>query len=117
MTYKLAKQLKEAGFPIKDREECEIGNCWENGHEHCYPTLSELIEECAVSGCKEIMITNEVYDCNGWEAWGNKKKGRWNRMGERGADIEVNGATPEEAVANLWLKLNESKRDTTTRKD
>jgi hypothetical protein len=111
MTYELAKKLKDAGFP-QDKKEGkfidDIGNYDEMGmYKIIYiPTLSELIEECAVSGCKEIMITNETYSCNGWEAWGNKKDSFGARMGERGADIEVSGDTPEEAVANLWLKLN-----------
>lgn len=52
MTYELAKQLKEAGYPQKDMR-CSY--CKEHEYENCtqcedavdaFPTLSELIEVC-----------------------------------------------------------------------
>jgi hypothetical protein len=85
MTYELAKQLKDAGFPfIKcEHDESSIK----------IPTLSELIEACG-AGFDHLMRVDE-----GFLAFPN--------------DIDVKndgedylGKTPEEAVAKLWLKLN-----------
>ena len=88
MTYELAKQLKDSGFPLKDPT-CE--SCKEYGVScgASYPTLSELIEACG-----------EHFDClyNRGEDWGASHfaNGRTQAIGK----------TPEDAVANLWLALN-----------
>lgn len=102
--YELCKQLKDAGFPQKP--ECHAGYTEEGGRillqkrkDFIYPpTLEELIEACG-----------EGFDCLGrhldtprgngqtWLAWSNRM--------ENG----MFGATPEEAVANLWLELNKTK--------
>ena len=107
MDYGLAKELKDAGFPIKDL--CRVtqyatGN---NGEYECaytelpafesgsysslYPTLSELIEACGEHFESLVKIkTNDGYE---WKS--------------RGYNYPNNGCkTPEEAVARLWLALN-----------
>ena len=113
MTYELAKELKEAGFP-QTGEHLDYDRCpymiypndiddgvSKNG---CYvPLLEELIEACGYNfGALIYRFQDQnigwIYECI---------KG----------NIKTQGVTPEEAVVNLWLKLNESKRDTTTRKD
>jgi len=87
MNYKLAKQLKDAGFPQNIKED-EIR--WTKGFENIKnPTLSELIEECG----KEFKSLERAKRSRTWWAFGF------------GA-INVNAKTPEEAVAKLWLKLN-----------
>lgn len=81
MDYSLAKKLKDAGFPIT----------WHIRTESLlpYPTLSELIEAC---GKEFLSLVNNDRDDNCWGA----------------EDTDGNryyGSTPEEAVANLWLRL------------
>lgn len=103
MNYELAKKLKDAGFPMKTTELELYGSTpsrflapAEEGGFYNEPTLSELIETC---GSKFDRLTrNEMTDDSAvWRvdcydmAVGN--------FGE--------GSTPEEAVANLWLALNE----------
>ena len=77
ITYELAKKLKEAGFKSKD-----------NAY---IPTLEELIEACIEFGRPiEIVINPDIKS--------SAKEG--------GRPDHYNGNSPEEAVANLWLKLN-----------
>ena len=103
MTYELAKELKEAGFPehVFDGEHCKR-DCWlrdgigRKEHLHC-PSLSELIEACG----KDFYSVNQnaTSDGKGWsaESWSI-------------GDIET-GTTPEEAVARLWLALQPTKQE------
>lgn len=81
MKQKLTKKLRDAGF-----------------YTFTLPTLSELIDACG----EDFMLTNE---CGRWEAW-KESNNSTIRMGECGAKYECSGATPEEAVANLWLAIN-----------
>lgn len=103
MTYELAKQLKEAGFPQEERDGVVSGKSdYIGNHEEAYfPTLSELIEAC---GEKLKSLDHEPV---GWFALATiefpchdgctrKANAMW-------------GETPEEAIANLWLKLNKKK--------
>ena len=104
MNIKLAKQLKEAGFPIKklkdgDGEGKIINYSDDIAHsDFAYqPTLSELIEACG-----EHYFSME-------EGSGEKIiKGEWYAK-KRDKNIRAEGKTPAEAVAKLWLKLNEKK--------
>jgi hypothetical protein len=95
MTYELAKQLKDAGFPLKTTnfeykemvtEAFKINDLW-----YLFPTLSELIEACG-----------DGYFCL-------EGRGRWIAECPHSTLrtlIQGEGSTPEEAVANLWLELN-----------
>lgn len=101
MNYELAKKLKDAGFPQGGRG--WVFNLVDDGPEYDevwttveYPTiqtraatLSELIAACGADFNMLIRVDNED-----WYA-GNY------------TDIKKDGTTPEEAVANLWLALNE----------
>lgn len=94
MTYELAKQLKDAGFPLNDP-------LYEG-----YPTLSELIE--AVKG--EKMHTFELTFNQEWATYEPANEdGPW---AARYYDLtpvgfyEAGAKTPEEAVAHLWLALS-----------
>lgn len=99
MTYELAKQLKDAGFPQHDyTEECNLYRCihksgWRDGPQEsvCFPRLNELIEVCVHFRLLEKEIG--YWRTCGWET--NLKD-----------SIEEYGSTPEEAVAKLWLALN-----------
>ena len=118
MTYELAKELKDYGFnqlgngfyrciheerifDLKNGEK-SICDCRYFPLQRCLyvPTLSELIEECG-DNCR-LLIKNPNND---WEAgYGFDYYLYDNRINEkRPSSI---GNTPEEAVANLWLKLN-----------
>lgn len=108
MTYELAKELKEAGFPQEDHHHGTddfIGE--EAGEMVAIPTLSELIEACGdgillfkghtwiavrFNGCYGIYDDVGIPPYSGWidDMFDNYSEGN----------------TPEEAVAKLWLALN-----------
>ena len=108
MTYELAKQLKDAGFPQRGKgivfeSENEVLH-YEHiayGNQVYIPTLSELILACGdrfedLTKTIRQIAPYEMEDC-------------WTSMGllrEPHDYITVEGKTPEEAVAKLWLQLN-----------
>lgn len=109
MDYQLSRKLKDAGFHQGHPVDHHLGGVWidkddikeyhESGYpDECYvPTLSELIEACGES----FESLNRNQD-QGWDAWGI-----YDCCEEHGAGRKIlNGDTPEEAVANLWLELN-----------
>jgi hypothetical protein len=92
MDYELAKQLKEAGFQqnIKASDAYFMEDGRNNGNKIKIPTLEELIE--ASVHPVELLRLTEI------------SKGKW---GASRTDEEYyHGATPEEAVARLYLALN-----------
>lgn len=97
MKYELLKRLRDAGFPHYwgtawlPETPIEIAERW-------YPTLSELINACTESGAK--FQVGQTYT----EPWNARIQKILN-----GVYYERNGDTPEEAVAELWLALNEKK--------
>lgn len=119
MNYDLARRLKEAGFPqyhLQNRSGYfwDFDKSWwhtlENDHpdeeDSIYsPTLSELIEACPkiwkIEEWFEGDFTLQFY--NPREQWfvGYASTDDW----YEGPNGE--GSTPEIAVAELWLKLNE----------
>lgn len=113
MNYKLAKKLKDAGFPqtitgtqyyaapinvITDND--DISN---RIREWVYsPTLPELISACgdAQEGSGFLFFSHYLTDSKRrWYAEGRKvTEGRINK-------ISSTGSSPEEAVAELWLSM------------
>lgn len=104
MNYDLAKQLKEAGFTQSGKGELTLhagrtdivptGNGTHTVDAEAlvyHPTLTELIGACR-GGFGALMVGPGL--------------GTWTA---RGNGIEIHTATPEEAVANLWLALNSSR--------
>ena len=96
--YELAKKLKNAGFPVKEFEDHSINMV--TGRTFDTPTLSELIEAC--DGRFNLNhFPDHIYPNEQWEAtlyrYGNSNEGK----------IIVHGITPEEAVAHLWLALQD----------
>lgn len=89
LPYEKAQELKDAGFLQHDHyyDDDHIFPCTDT---LCVPTLEELIEACP----KPIMI--HIHE-NACQAFDDTETYTMN-SGE--------GATPEEAVANLWLALN-----------
>jgi hypothetical protein len=104
MTYELAKQLKDAGFPqgveegayfiYNDGKRLEGAFKTERSAEISkVPTLSELIEAC---GFNFLSLNRSA---NGeWRAYSNTEASAAVNNIKR-----VFGSTPEEAVARLWL--------------
>ena len=123
MDYELAKKLKDAGFPQRDPNGikpfpnytgygCGFVYPLEDGQEQCYaPTLSELIEAC---GDNFFSLTYAVYENDGTETSPQKS---WianisvTKIGHAvfNDNFHQIGATPEEAVARLWLSLRGEK--------
>lgn len=103
MTFETAKKLKDAGFPqtgenmvshLSMKEKFNASIMGESLGYVCIPTLSELIEACK-NELDEIIIyiTYNLTEVQGINP-------------TYGYDLSVEGSTPEEAVANLWLELN-----------
>jgi len=101
MTYELAKELKDAGFPLREKSPEDFAITCAGGKIvaeaiiidgfRCFlPTLDELIEACGtwidIYGFKDM-----------WSAT--------NKTAEANANIFY-GSTASEAVARLWLALN-----------
>ena len=90
MTYKTAEKLKEAKFPFLWNYEPQALAFRE------YPSLSELIEACG-----DVFYELQQKPIKeGWEA---------TAFLSLETHAEGKGDTPEEAVANLWLRLNDKK--------
>lgn len=93
MKYELAKKLKEAGWP--QDHDCIDGKDLGGGMTGgclclpAIPTLSEFIEACGSDFNMLIRIDSEDWYASDY------------------TDIKEGGSTPEEAVANLWLALDE----------
>lgn len=83
MTYELLKQLHDAGFPLSG-----------------YTGLSELIEACGDG----FHLLRAVREFEGGEDMWSATNLPDNAIGNHIARL---GSTPEEAVAKLWLALNE----------
>ncbi len=106
MTYELAKELKDAGWP--QDHDCIDGKQLGGGAVGAclcvptMPTLSELIEAC---GDNLILLKRDTKDY--WRATGyGDTKGLRFRGTVVYQDLVTNGSTTEEAVARLWLVLN-----------
>ena len=110
MDYTTAKKLKEVGFPQKSGVDYksvlyidpdgQLNEWGETIHiEAVYlPTLSELIEACG----------GDYHDFH--LKW---RSGFWWAVCSIGESPDLDwcqGSTPEEAVANLWLALQESSK-------
>jgi len=102
MNYKLAKQLKEAGFDQLNYDgdgKLSPGIKNNEGKEYNYevvyiPTLSELIDACEPFITRIFRIDFDI------------KTGKTKTWGAGNEDIFFIGKTKKEAVAKLWLKIN-----------
>jgi len=93
MDYKLAKELKDAGFPQTSGDLLTHVNDEGVIDEVCMrPTLSELIEACG----DKISLFGD--------------KGSWSATGNNPQRGYGGGQSPDEAVARLWLALQKMKR-------
>ena len=105
LSYETAKRLKDSGFPQHNEHELKEAES-QGGINPEYtkiPTLSELIEACDKRfGRLELVQIVGVQDVS-WFAYSAAIE---NKLGID-AFIVKQDSTPEEAVANLWLVLNE----------
>lgn len=91
MNYSLAKRLRDAGFPShRDRMQCEYhgGTCWSDGV--CGHSLEELIEACG-DRLFSMTLHGSIWQINFIHGIGG----------------EIAHESLIDAVAELWLKLNE----------
>ena len=94
MNYKLAKQLKDAGYP--QPKYFTAGNYYEKNDEMIViPTLSELIDACGDKFDSLSIGEDKKWICMG---------GEWNE--DYGIEFIIEGETYEESVAKLWLEIN-----------
>lgn len=96
MTYELAKELKEAGFPQRCCSFIDCRHGMDKGIECVYkPHLSELIEACGrdFGGLYRSRVPEPTWEASGYER----------------DDFHFLADTPEEAVAYLWFALNANK--------
>ena len=113
MTYETAEKLKNAGYPQGYPIECPCGNCEGDLDGYCghgkedavyYPSLSELIEMCGFIYTGMDSFKLELMPLGaGWRASANKAVCYTENDSIKTTDFHL---TSEEAVANLWLKLN-----------
>lgn len=120
MTYELAKELKDAGFPqpdasyqgtykyfpvgFTDREFLDFTDEQKKSMSFYIPTLSELIEACG----NIFLWKFEKEWCAGYHD-PEDNRGEWDNCYIDLSFVKGKigyGSTPEEAVARLWLALN-----------
>ncbi len=100
MNYELILKLKEAGFPFNWKNEDTSCEC--NYPHHQEVTLEELIEAC---GDNLKQLNNHQNSKWGSQRWTAKsREPEINMKVPKYKDYE--GRTPSEAVANLYLALN-----------
>lgn len=103
MNYKLAKQLKDAGFPQYESDyffanheerglEVEQVDSATGEHLADFPSLSQLIKSCG----DEFVELQRVPNTETGVTW----------CAIAGNGVFRVGSTPKESVANLWLELN-----------
>jgi hypothetical protein len=92
ISYELARKLKDAGFPQSELARAQH----QAGYDYVsLPTLSTLIEVCG----EGFGVLGR--DPDRWVAREYvSERGEWNNAHE--------GETPEDAVARLWLLLNQT---------
>lgn len=118
MTYKLAKRLKDAGFPqspyfrfcrhTEENDGVIMMSCDCKFEDKIHDvSLSELIEACPKQIGENIFDLCWLYDK--WDAsyldlLADEAPNM--KILPKSEQIEAFGSTPEEAIANLWLELN-----------
>lgn len=94
MEYEIALALRLAGFKFERLWQGGVGFAFgDDDFLYVPPNLSELVRAC---GPRFDMLALRSAGEGAWEA--------------RGEDISSHGTTPEEAVARLWLALNNASR-------
>ncbi len=117
MNCELAKKLKEAGFPNSDGWTYhDIDTNEEIWIDELLPTLSELIEACGEDFGVLVLLSKEDVEKHEYQKKNNKNyyctidiiEG-WRCVGKDSNVYYDGGSTPDEAVSNLWLALQNKK--------
>jgi hypothetical protein len=104
ITYELAKQLKDAGFPLNPHRDWDKSDfAWlpcneitkQDREKLWIPSLSELIKACG-DGFIKLVYQKDNYG-NHYMTY---------KLNSNGSCQVFSCLTPEEAVAKLWLELN-----------
>ena len=110
--YKLAKQLKEAGFPqggsgkwLSSIGVLKLEYAKEYDDAVYLPTLAELIEAC---GKPFVLHSPKSYDV--CEEYVCPSMTKWVAF-RQNPHTDAEGKSPEEAVAKLYIKLNKGEQD------
>ncbi|MBR1146651.1 hypothetical protein [Bradyrhizobium sp. AUGA SZCCT0431] len=95
MDYALAKELKDAGFPLTEVPIQQMGGPFHDidGTLYFNPTLEELIEACG----ERFGLLKVAHNM--------QPTPKWIAMSVDGVTYR-GGASPTEAVARLWFALN-----------
>ena len=92
ISFQLARQLKDAGFPQSELARAQR----QAGYDYvCMPTLATLIEVCGEGFGALRREDGQWIACEYIS-----ERGRWGNAQE--------GQSPEDAVARLWLSINQS---------
>jgi len=104
MNYELALKLKEAGFPQKSSQKSRLEEAgFVTLSDSVYiPSLSELIEACGDGFDGLLKRENGL-----WEAGITGGAIGYCYVDDNSSSIFGTGSTPEEAVAHLYLALNQ----------
>ena len=100
MNYALAKELRDKKFPESRNDIAILDE--KSGITYYHPTLSELIEACG-----ELFVLHSPKSLDVNEEWYQHPDYIWTAYSQRKeTDCKAIGSTPEEAVARLWLAIN-----------
>ena len=104
MTYELAKQLKDAGFPQK----VKYGELYYHPEQGFLPVSLEMQGKVLSDGCLRFPSLSVLIDSCG-ERWSTLER-NWDKTSfvataSPSTGYNYFGSTPEEAVATLYLAL------------
>lgn len=107
LTYELAKELKDAGFPSKNPYN---NHYWHNGKVESYQEVDDWAENYigVWDNAYEIFTLSELLEACGERFYSLTYDSvvKWCCNAYPTTDYNHFGSTPEEAVARLWLALN-----------
>lgn len=113
LSSKLAKELKDAGFPFNPNRDWDKSDYFwlpcnkitkDDREKLWIPTLSELIEACG----REYILVDDGCLFYAVEKLGSIERNKANGITFRECTLWT-GKTPEEAVAKLYIALNKKK--------
>ena len=88
MEYKLAKELKDGGYPQEAAKGSFLSGTWFEREKTYIPTLEELIDACGDEFRLLELVSGKRWECVGVDEFFD---------------------TPKEAVAKLYIQLNEKR--------
>ncbi len=112
MDYQLARSLKDAGFHQNEAElsvyllpDGTFDDSRVRGDGAYVPILEQLIDECEREGWFDFKLEHHR-DC-----WSTSIVENTSTLSYNAATVLKTGSTPAEAVARLWLALNNNQKN------